>query len=134
MRIWSKTSAGTCGLKRFMISWFISFLRMELFVSDGGGRTTDDRCTAPRCFSVLCHPAAGLWLLGRSRRSLGAASLLGIVQVDVEAERAHFLDQHVEAFGNARLERVIAAHDCLVDLGTAGDVVRLHGEHFLQRV
>src|SRR5262249_28345151 len=39
--------------------------------------------------------------------------LLGVVQVDVEAERAHLLDQHVERFRNAGLERVVAAHDRL---------------------
>ena len=36
--------------------------------------------------------------------------------------------------GNTRLERVVAAHDRLVHLGAAGDVVRLHRQHFLQRV
>src|SRR6185312_12529466 len=34
--------------------------------------------------------------------------LLGIVQIDIEAERTHFLDQHVEAFRNARFEGVVA--------------------------
>ena len=59
---------------------------------------------------------------------------VGIRQLDVEAERAHFLDEHVEAFRHARFERIVAAHDRLVDLGTAGHVVRLHGQHLLQRV
>src|SRR4051812_21560749 len=70
-------------------------------------------------------------LLGRFRRP---RSDLGIVQVDVEAERAHFLDQHVERFRNTGLEGVVATHDRLVHLGTAGDVVRLHGQHLLERV
>ena len=56
------------------------------------------------------------------------------VEFDIEAERADFLDQDVEALGNARLEGVVAADDGLVDLGAAGDVVRLDGEHFLQGV
>ena len=30
IRIWSKTCAGTCGLKRFMISWFIVFSVADL--------------------------------------------------------------------------------------------------------
>jgi hypothetical protein len=55
-------------------------------------------------------------------------------QLDVEAQRAHFLDENVEALRNTGFERVVAAHDRLVDLGTAGDVVRLHRQHFLQRV
>ena len=67
-----------------------------------------------------------------------AAALLGHAlerrQFDIEAERAHFLDQHVEALRNARFERVVAAHDRLVHLGAAGDVVRLDGQHLLERV
>src|SRR5262245_12761455 len=84
------------------------------------------------------HAPAGahmtLVLLGRLGQSALAALLLRIVQVDVEAERAHLLDQDVERFRNTGLERVVAAHDRLVHLGAAGDVVRLDGEHFLQRV
>src|SRR5262249_7717073 len=56
------------------------------------------------------------------------------MQIDIEAERTHFLDEHVEAFGNTLPDRVIAAYDRLVPLGAAGDVVRLDGEHFLQGV
>src|SRR4051812_21863303 len=57
-----------------------------------------------------------------------------MAELDVETKGAHFLDQHVERFRNTRLEGVVAAYDGLVDLGTAGDVVRLDGEHFLQGV
>jgi len=49
--------------------------------------------------------------------------LLRIVQIDVETERAHLLDQHVERFRNTGLERVVATHDRFIDLGAAGDVV-----------
>ena len=45
--------------------------------------------------------------MGALLRRLGntfAALLLGIVQIDIEAERAHFLDQHVERFRNAGLD------------------------------
>src|SRR5580693_1050348 len=73
-------------------------------------------------------------LLGCLGDAVTAALLLGIVQVDVEAERAHFLDQHVEAFGDTGFERVVAAHDRLVHLGAAGNVVGLHRQHFLQGV
>ena len=69
-----------------------------------------------------------------SRGGSSARGLLGVVQLDVEAERAHFLDEHVEALRDAGLERVVAAHDRLVDLGAAGHVVRLHRQHLLQRV
>ena len=37
-------------------------------------------------------------------------------------------------FGDARLERVVAADDRLVDLGAAGHVVGLDRQHLLQRV
>src|SRR6201994_4479005 len=88
----------------------------------------------PRGAATLAAPRPGcsLSLLGRLGR--GCRAHPGIVQVDVEAERAHFLDQHVEGFGDAGLERVVATHDRLVHLGTAGDVVRFHGQHFLERV
>jgi len=59
---------------------------------------------------------------------------LGIVQVDVQAEGAHLLHQHVEGLRDTGLECVVATHDRLVHLGAAGDVVRLHGQHLLQRV
>src|SRR4051812_23391112 len=50
--------------------------------------------------------------LTRLLRRLGRRRThLGIVQVDVEAERAHFLDQHVERFRDTGFERVVAAHD-----------------------
>src|SRR6202040_2935174 len=57
-----------------------------------------------------------------------------IQKLYIEPERAHFLHQHVEAFWDARLEIVLAAHDGLVDLRATRNVVRLDGEDFLQRV
>src|ERR1700755_560796 len=147
IRIWSKTWAGVVGLKRFIISWFMVFsvCRLspaQISLSPSLSRTTryppplrrpaepsactdDDGGKGGACAALtklLCR-------FGRRRRAN-----LGIVQVDVEAERAHFLYQHVERFRNTRFERVVAANDRLVHLGTAGDVVRLHGQHFLQRV
>ena len=68
-------------------------------------------------------------LIGGSRRQRRpfagcGARLLGgrcfrVDELDVEAERAHLLHQDVEALGDAGLERVVAAHDGLVDLGAA---------------
>src|SRR5262249_27488453 len=72
---------------------------------------------------------------GLKIKKRGSRPLLGrLVEFDVEAERAQLLDQHVEGFGNARLEGVVAADDRLVDLGAARHVVRLHGQDLLQRV
>src|SRR5690348_7632987 len=56
------------------------------------------------------------------------------VELDVEPERADFLDQHVERLRDTGLERVVATDDRLVDLGTAGNVVRLDRQHFLEGV
>src|SRR5215469_5369570 len=70
----------------------------------------------------------------RIRYLVGCRSIASLVEFDVEAERAELLHQHVEGFRNARLEVVVAAHDGLVDLRAAGDVVRLDGEDFLQGV
>ena len=67
-------------------------------------------------------------------RACAAAPASAHVEFDIETERADFLDQNVEALGDARLERVVAADDGLVDLGTAGNVVRLDRQHFLERV
>src|SRR5918996_3302334 len=124
MRIWSKTCAGTCGLKRFISSWFIIF---------SVGRKRSAACRGATCRV----PQANWYLLFRGLGGLAdraAALLLGIVQIDVEAERPHFLDQHVERFRDAGLESVVAAHNRLVHLGTSGYVIRLHRQHLLQGV
>src|ERR1700719_4371974 len=52
----------------------------------------------------------------------------------VETQALHFLDQHVERFGCARLERVVAFDDRLVDASASLHVVGFHCEKFLQRV
>src|SRR6185436_11902225 len=71
---------------------------------------------------------------GYSERLFGRLQLHDVQQLDVQAERPHFLDEDVEAFRNAGLERVVAARDRFVDLGASGDVVGLHRQHFLQGV
>ena len=55
-------------------------------------------------------------------------------QFHVEAERPHLLDEDVEELRDARLESVVAAHDGLIDLGAAGNVIGFDGQHLLQRV
>src|SRR5437764_1360234 len=54
--------------------------------------------------------------------------------LDVEAQRLHFLDQHLEGLGDAGLGDVLALDDRLIDLHAAEDVVGLDGEQLLQRV
>src|SRR5690349_1069314 len=53
---------------------------------------------------------------------------------DVEAERLHLLDEHLEALGDAGLGDVLALDDGLVDLHPAEHVVGLDGEDLLERV
>ena len=69
---------------------------------------------------------------GRQSSAAGRAGRLD--QLDVQTQRLQLLDQHVEALGEARLQRVIALDDGLVHAGAAHDVVALHGEELLQRV
>src|SRR6185312_1426503 len=106
IRIWSKTCAGTCGLKRFIISWFICF-------SLAAGRPQSHLCHRRACpgdpaWKALCPPyrdgrdkpghdgqcgaalRPALRLFCRFRALAGALLLLlRIVQVDVETERTH---------------------------------------------
>src|SRR5690606_960392 len=74
---------------------------------------------------------AGIALFGRFGQRRWRVVARGVFQLHIEPERPHFLDENVEALRDARLERVVAAHDGLVDLGAAGHVVRLDGEHLL---
>src|SRR6266516_5010353 len=53
---------------------------------------------------------------------------------DVEAERLHLLDEHLEALGDAGLGNVLALDDGLVDLHAAEHVVGLDREDLLERV
>src|SRR5882724_6332561 len=58
--------------------------------------------------------------------------LLALHQLDVEAERLQLADEHVERFGNARLDARFPLDDGLVDFRAAIDVVGLRGQEFLQ--
>src|SRR5580692_8070643 len=102
IRIWSKTWAGVVGLNRFIISWFIVFssradrhrqqIRNSFSASHPAQRPSGVRMpgqSAKMRFAFL----AGQTLFSLLCRLGGRAADLGIVQVDVEAERAHFLDQ-----------------------------------------
>src|SRR3954464_1302565 len=55
-------------------------------------------------------------------------------ELDVQTERLQLADEHVERFRHARLDRRLALHDGLVDLGAAIHVVGLGGEQLLQDV
>ena len=64
---------------------------------------------------------------------LGALALLGD-DVDVERQRLHLLEQHLEGLGDRRLGDVLALDDRLVGLHAPDGVVGLDREHLLQRV
>ena len=64
---------------------------------------------------------------------LDLAALLG-EDVDVERERLHLLEQHLERLGDRRLGDVLALDDRLVGLDAPDGVVGLDREHLLQRV
>ncbi len=64
---------------------------------------------------------------------LGAGALLGD-DVDVERQRLHLLQEHLERLRDARLGDVLALHDRLVGLDAADGVVGLDREHLLERV
>ena len=55
-------------------------------------------------------------------------------QLNIEAERAHFLDQTVEAFGDTCFEAVITFDDRFVNFGTTDDVIGFDRQHFLQGI
>src|SRR6185437_6019757 len=92
--------------------------------------------------SGLSIPAASIQLpaFGASRRPgrlradrrLPTASIT--LEIDVDRERADFLHQHVERLRHAGIDLVLALDDVLVHLGAPAHVVRLHGQHLLQRV
>src|ERR1700720_735602 len=53
-------------------------------------------------------------------------------QLDIQAKRLQFANQHVERLGDTRLHRGLAFDDGLVDFGASVHVVRLRGEQLLQ--
>src|ERR1700749_4982708 len=94
IRIWSKTWAGVVGLKRFIISWFMVFssradrhrqqIRNSFSARAPGSTSEPDADTRPKRFALLAgHNAFELLRRLGGRR----AADLGIVQIDVEAER-----------------------------------------------
>ena len=85
-----------------------------------------ERVRAPLPLQPACRQA----LVGSSSSPFE----LGLCQLDVETQRAHFLDEHVEGSPECRPRTCRHPNDRLVDLGPACNVIRLHGQHFLKRV
>ena len=118
--IWSKVSGFATGLAKLVSSFMV-----RTFLENSGpspfreeGRTQPDGTWEGEgaLFSVIARsaPSSGFRLL----RGFGQAVAVGVLdrgQFDVEAERPHFLDEHVEALGDAGLEGVVALDDRLID-------------------
>ena len=78
-------------------------------------------------------------LLGRAEQLVVLLAHLDLAallreDVDVEAERLHLLQQHLEGLGDRRLGDVLALDDRLVGLHAPDGVVGLDREHLLERV
>src|SRR5690606_17296427 len=118
MRIWSKL----CGPVVWPKMFINSFITCSRSADPRGARRESGK--NPR-------PAAPGTLL-RARPI--CRSIAALVQLHIEAEGSELLDEHVEGLRNPGFEVVVAADDRLVGLRPAGDVVRLHRQHLLQRV
>ena len=57
-----------------------------------------------------------------------------LVEGDAETETAELVEEHIERFGNAGSGHGIAFDNGFVSFGTAGDIVGLDGEDFLEDV
>src|SRR5580658_7415149 len=57
-----------------------------------------------------------------------------LLELDVDTERTDFFDEDVEGFRHSGIHLVMTVDDVLVHLRAAVHVIRLDGEHFLQRV
>src|SRR5438067_6570007 len=120
IRIWSKLCGPATCPKMFINS----------FIEDPSrtNRWPERDTRAPRHWGGT-PPCVSRQLQAGSR-----TSVVALLQLHIEAKRAQLLDKDVEAFGDARLEIVVPAHDRLVDLGPAGHVVGFDRQHLLQGV
>src|SRR4026209_2942185 len=106
----------------------------------GAPKTTAGRCPLDLFDAARLTPGqVDAQLLGSTEDVLvGLAHLDGHAvageHLDVEAQRLHLLDQHLERLRDAGLRDVLALDDGLVDLHPAEHVVGLDGQQLLQRV
>src|SRR4051812_25348665 len=89
--IWSNVSGLATGFAKLVISFICQSLSGEILSGEGRGGTS------PSAPLFRCQLLLVLVILVDDR-----------IQLDVEAERPHLLDEHVEALRNAGLERVVA--------------------------
>src|SRR6266851_9824191 len=120
MRIWSKLCGPLTCPKMFINSFIEDPFPVGRHARESGHPELPRHACGPR-------PPLDAGVTKDKRLILGCCrpSVAALLQLDIEAKRAQLLDEDVERFGDARLEIVVAAHDRLVDLGAAGDIVRL---------
>src|SRR6185436_5846396 len=90
-------------------------------------------CLKRSSSAFMFSPCGGTFACSRPEGPMACVPTIAF-EVDVNGEGADFLHQHVERFGHARLDLVLALDDVLVDLGASLRVVGLDGEHLLERV
>src|SRR6266545_6624988 len=84
--------------------------------------------------STTTRPRSRFGLIGIIRLISSCLSVLGLDQLDVQAQALQITDEHVERLGQTGVEHGVALHDGLVDLGPTVHVVGLGGEELLQDV
>src|SRR5437867_359004 len=84
--------------------------------------------------STTTRPTSRFGLIGIIRLISSCLSVLGLDQLDVQAQALQLTDEHVEGLGQDGVEHGVALHDGLVDLGPTVHVVGLGGEELLQDV
>src|SRR5208337_3800881 len=92
--------------------------RLRVYSSKLSRPASRERPTTSGQRLIRCY---GHWLL-----------LRGLDQLDIQAKRLQFANQHVERLRHARLHRGLAFDDSLVDFGAPVHVVRLRGQQLLQ--
>ena len=81
---------------------------MELVISDG----------VPARHRPLPPKGGADRLFGCDGKPVAVIVIAKAGQFDIEAERTHFLHENVEAFWDTAFERIVAADDGFVNLGT----------------
>src|SRR6476659_648484 len=109
MRISSKVSGLAIGFAKLLSSFIFLFPHSPPACGRGRGWECRERktCNRPTPRSPPASGRGGYSSFGGEGRRLGVR-VHDAVELDVQPEAAHLLDQHVEALRNAGLERVVA--------------------------
>src|SRR6478609_8026048 len=125
--------------KKLTSSTWLPVLRFVPVVLSEGGGARHGRASHLLDAARLAPGQVDAELLRRAEDVLvGVAELdrhaVAGEHLDVEAQRLHLLDEHLERLRDSGLGDVLALDDRLVDLHPAEDVVGLDGQQLLERV